>query len=186
MRLIIRCLLLLFSASVVFAQAPLPAGRVPRSASGPKNQAYFGYVRTTNDWAQSSSYSFNGFEVAYNRYFTKRIALVGEFDMNKNGDHKASYYGYRGGARYDFMTGRLRPFGQFTAGRAHFTGEVGTPVIKAKFWGLSWAGTGGADYRLTKRWGIRGQWSLVRVPFGINEKQRDFWFQWGGGATFRW
>lgn len=178
---------LIFCASM-FAQAPVPTGKVPGERAEGSNVVYVGFARTFTDFGED--YDFNGVDASITRYLTRRLGVVGEFEFGKNGPFEATYYAYRGGARYDFATGRYRPFGQFTLGAAEMTGLVGIgapPVIMEQNWsGFSWAGGGGLDMHVNRHWGARVQFMHERVPFGTHVEARADWNRLSGGFTFRW
>lgn len=170
----------------VFAQTPVPTGKVPGEKNEGSNVAYIGFARTFTDFGDE--YDFNGVDVSMTRYLTRRVGVVGEFEFGKNGPFEATYYAYRGGGRYDFMVGRYRPFGQFLVGGAHMTGLVGVPIVlQERSWsGFSWAGGGGLDMHVTRHWGARVQFMHERVPFGTHNDERADWNRVSGGVTFRW
>lgn len=193
MKNILSCAIFLM-AVMAFGQAPSPTATMPGSANSGRNELFVGYERTFNDWGSSSTtYDFNGVDINYTRMLNRHWGALAQFDVSRNGNYDATYYTYDAGVRYNFLTSRVRPFGQFLIGAGHLKGEVetlqsdGSHALGTHNWfGFSWTGGGGVDVDVTNHFGLRGEFDAVSVPFGAHQHDRDIWSKMAVGGYFRW
>jgi opacity protein-like surface antigen len=204
MRRISFCILMLvvLSAGAV-AQEPVPAGKVPGESESRENQVYAGFVYEPTDWGAAWS-TYKGFDINYTREVHKHFALVADFDWIRNNDsqpgdldrgmpHNSRAFGYRVGPRYNVLSKhhRFQPYVVGLFGGANFTALMPypgrqSPLVQKDWFGFTWAFGGGVDMRMTKHFGVRGEWTYQQEPWGDQATDSSSWNRVTFGGTWRW
>lgn len=171
-----------FLSMMCAAQAPAPTATAPTVSEGYQNTIYGGFQYTPTDWGGAWD-TFNGFNIDYARDMGRHFAAVVDFDWIRNnqsepGDldlgnpHDANAYGIRFGPRYNLLRKphRIQPFVEGLFGVAHMTALFpypthASPLVHHTWTGFSVAAGGGLDVRMTKHFGIRGEWLYLREPW---------------------
>jgi opacity protein-like surface antigen len=205
MKQVTQSLLLLVLLSVIgAAQAPVPAAKFPHTGEGNNNQIYGGFLFMPTDWGPAWQ-KYYGFDINYTRTIHRRFGAVLDYDFTRNnaslvGDldrgqpHNSRQWAFRAGPRVNLLSGghhRFEPYLVGLFGAAHFTALVPypgrqSPLVQKDWFGFTWAVGGGMDVRVTKHFGVRGQWDTARVPWGTETTDASQWDRITGGATFRW
>ena len=204
MKQVMQSLFVLALLSVIgAAQAPLPPGRLPNVGEANNNQVYGGFLYQPTDWGQAWQ-KYYGFEFNYTRTIHRRFGAVLDFDFTRNNAsalrdldrgqaHNSRQWAFRGGPRFNVLTGnrRFQPYLVALFGGARLTALVpfpgaGDPLVQKNWLGFTWAAGGGLDVRLSKHFGVRGQWDTTHVPWGTDATDSSQWDRITGGATFRW
>lgn len=144
------------------AQRPRATGKRGAASAAAEGGAdvFAGYSYT-----RAGDASLNGWELTGAFPFRGRLKLA--IDLS---GHYGSFAGadlkqltLLAGPRQDWHFGRLRPFAQVMAGasRSTTTVAVADGTFSDSTTGFGVAPGGGADYRLTRRWAIRGQAELL-------------------------
>ena len=203
-RVTISVLTVFILSIVVAAQEPAPTAKVPTAGDGGnKNQIYAGFVYEPTDWGAAWA-TYKGFNLDYTRDMGKHFAAVADFDWIRNNEsqagdldrgnpHNSKAYGYRFGPRYNLLSKRHRfqPYFVGLIGGAHFTALLPypgrqSPLVQKDWVGFSWSIGGGADVRMTKHFGLRGEWQHQHEPWGDQQTDSSSWDRITFGGTWRW
>lgn len=203
-RVFFNVLMIAVLSHVVAAQAPSPTAKLPESGQSGGNQVYGGFLVEPTDWGSEWS-KYYGFDANFTHTFKPRWAAVVDFDYTRNNgsnpvdmDRGTAYnsheFAYRVGPRYNILLHhRFQPYVVALFGGASFTSKVpypthtaASPIVQKDWFGFTYAFGGGADYRLTKHLGVRGQWDWARVPWGTESTDSSQWDRITFGATWRW
>jgi opacity protein-like surface antigen len=174
----------LLTAAVTFAQAP-GASLHPATAD-----VYAGYVVNVPDYATLAPvHNLQGYELAVNLHVGNRWGLVASASQTFSGASHAHQFQVTAGPRFDFLTGRFRPYATGQFGVSNQDSDQEHPgVLTAHFSrrnALTYRVGGGADYQLTSRlyWRL-GQWTAQPVPWGRHASSLFQNFSTGVGYRF--
>jgi hypothetical protein len=166
--------LLVVAAGICFGQAPKASLNVPTT------DVFVGYITTSPDYGPGLfSYRLNGFEGAYSKGFSRHFAVIasGAFVFGTN--YNVKQFSGTVGGKYNFLTGKLRPYGTAQVGYAHqsssskigglYAGDhhpplaLGATDVEA---GLTYRIGAGADLQMTPKiyWRIV-QWDIQPMPW---------------------
>ncbi len=175
----VAVLLLLFSASLGFCQAPKAA------LNASSSDLYFGYITTSPDFGpQLFSYRFNGGEIAYTNRLTPRWAVIASAATVFGTVYDVTQFSGTAGLKFNFLTGRFRPYATTQIGFAYqssngmYAGDH-HPPLKPKTTdiedGLTYRFGSGADLQLSPRvywrlvqWDEQPQPWARHTPFYVN------------------
>ncbi len=203
MKRFIQCAMVVAILSIVSAaQAPAPAAQAPApSSEGNKNLVYGGFVYAPTDWGGAWT-DFKGFDVNYSRDIVKHFAVVADFDWIRNnqsqaGDldlgnpHDATAWSLGFGPRYNLLKRdhRVQPYVVALFGGAHLGALFpypthASPLAHTTWSGFTWSAGGGVDFRLTRHFGVRGEWLHVSEPWGDLSTHSD-WDRISFGGSWR-
>jgi len=196
---LLLCVLSVFGA----AQAPTPTAKMPHApGEDQNNQVYGGFLYQPTDWGPAWD-KYYGVEVNYTRTFHRRWGGVFDFDWTKNDgsniadldrgiSHNSTEWAFRGGPRYNLLVNRrFQPYLVGLFGGAHFTSRVpypghNGPIVQKDWFGFTYGGGGGVDFKVTHHFGIRGQWDFTYVPWGTEKTDSSHWDRISFGGTYRW
>lgn len=187
MRNVTLVVLLFVASALCFAQEP------KSSISVPSTELYVGYITTFPDFGPKyNSFQFNGAEVAITKFLNPHLGVV----LSGNGVFGSVYavkqYAWDAGVKYNFLTGRFRPFGQARAGFAYQASngmyfsdhhpplEPGTNDVED---GFAYRVGAGADLQLTRSvyWRVV-QWDVEPEPWA---RHTPFYQSWGSGVGYK-
>lgn len=175
--------LLLLSAVFSFAQAPRPSIHIASS------DLFVGYVADVpNFGARPTPGYFQGCELAYT------VTDGDRWGWTVSGSqaiaHDLNQWQLTTGPRFNFLTGRFRPYGTVQFGvsnqdsdQLHFANSSRSRATAEN--SLTFRLGAGADYQLTPRWYWRvGQWAAQPVPWARHSSSLFQNFSTGIGFQF--
>ncbi len=175
--------LVLLSAAVSFGQAPGPSIRIASS------DVYVGYVVNVPDYgARAAPNNCQGVELAYTLNHDARwgLSVSGSHTIATNRDQ----WQLTAGPRFNFLTGRFRPYGMAQFGVSNQDSDQLHPADSSSSKAsavnsLTLRLGAGADYQLTPRWYWRvGQWAAQPVPWARHSSSLFQNFSTGLGFQF--
>jgi len=175
---------LLLTAAPSFGQAPRP------SLHAATADVYAGYVVNVPDYtALASVPTFRGYELALTLHIGNRWGLTSSGGQTFANVPNAGQWQFTAGPRFNFLTGRFRPYatGQFGASNQD-SDQVHPGELSAQFSrrnALTYRLGAGADYQLSSHLYCRlGQWTAQPVPWGRHTSSLFQNFSSGLGYQF--
>lgn len=175
--------LLLISAALSFAQAPKPSIQIARS------DLFIGYVvDVPNFGARPTPGNFQGYELAYTVNHGDRWGLT--VSGSQAFAHNLDQWQLTAGPRFNFLTGRFRPYGTVQFGVSNQDSDQLHPANSSRTKAsadnsMTFRLGAGADYQLTQHWYWRvGQWAAQPVPWGRHSSSLFQNFSTGLGFQF--
>jgi opacity protein-like surface antigen len=177
--------LLLLPAALSFAQAPKPSIHIASS------DLFIGYVvDVPNFGARPIPGNFQGYELAYTVNHGDRWGLTFSGGQTFSSASNARQQQLTAGPRFNFLTGRFRPYGTAQFGISNqdsdgfHPGDSSHAKASAEN-SLTFRLGAGADYQLTQHWYWRiGQWAAQPVPWGRHSSSLFQNFSTGLGLQF--
>jgi hypothetical protein len=176
---------LLLAPAWSVAQAPKPSFSVPNT------DIFAGYVVNVPDYATAagSTHNLQGYELAFTLHLGNRLGLTAAGGQTFSTAFSPGQYQLTAGPRFNFLTGRFRPYGTAQFGVSNqdsdhlHPGELTAALSRRN--ALTYRVGGGADYQLTRRiyWRI-GQWTVQPVPWGRHASSLFQNFSTGLGYQF--
>ena len=161
------------------------AQSTPRFETG----ASYSFVRSNAPPGSCGCFSMNGGNAWFGYRFHRNWSVVGELGAVRapsigTAGADLTLFTYLGGPRYDWhhhwrYSSRVKPFGQLLLGGVHAGGSLATLGTPNSF---AMTAGGGADVRLTSRWGIRAfqaDYFLTRLNNGGNNRQNNLRISFG-------
>jgi outer membrane protein W len=187
MRVLSVAVLFFLSVASAFSQAPRGAQYTSES------DLYVGYITTFPDYGpQIDSYRFNGAELAYTKTLLPHWAVTASGSAVFGSVFDAKQISATAGAKYNFLTGRVRPYATAQIGYARlstnhmYSGDhhpplpAGTRDIES---GLTYRGGLGVDLQMSRGFYWRAiQWDVQPQPWGRNT---PFYYNFGSGLGYR-
>jgi opacity protein-like surface antigen len=175
--------LLLLSAALSFAQSPKPSIHIASS------DLFIGYVvDVPNFGASPTPGNFQGYELAYTLNHGARWGLT--VSGSQAIAHSLDQWQLTAGPRFNFLTGRFRPYGTVQFGVSNQDSDQLHPAnfSRAKASAenaITFRLGAGADYQLTRRlyWRV-GQWAAQPVPWARHSSSLFQSFSTGLGFQF--
>jgi opacity protein-like surface antigen len=175
--------LLLLSAALSFAQLPKPSIHIASS------DLFIGYVVDVPNFGNRPiPGNFQGYELAYTLNHDARWGLTvsGSQTIVTNRDQ----WQLTAGPRFNFLTGRFRPYGMAQLGVSNQDSDQLHPADSSRSKAsvensLTFRLGAGADCQLTQHWYWRiGQWAAQPVPWGRHSSALFQNFSTGLGFQF--
>jgi len=181
--------LLVVMAGCCFGQAPKASLNVPAT------DVFVGYVTTSPDYGGGVfSDRLNGFEGAFSKGVTSHLALIASGDVVFGDIYiwNATQFSGTVGGKYNFLTGRFRPYGTAQVGYAHqssngaYADDHHPPLVPGTTDvedGFTWRAGGGADLQMSPKiyWRIL-QFDEQRMPWG---RHTPYYVNFSTGIGYR-
>ncbi len=178
--------LLLLTAAFSFGQAPKPA------LSTSKSDVYVGYIATSPDYGGFYNIRFDGGEVSYSHSVGAHLAIAATGALSFNSALNVKQFSGTLGPKYNFLTGRVRPYVTAQAGFAYQSSNNlyaadHHPKLALKTTdtesGLTYRLGAGVDYQVTRRFYWRvAQWDIQPMPWG---RHMPYYLNLSSGVGFQ-